>query len=118
MYERVWDEADYVVPPAENGAFFVMTNVVLTPNQTRSVCPEDPAEVKKSVCNTSDDCEPEKVISLVKGHGTQTGVCVPSDRKKGIRVSNSVQYMTYRVWEEEEAITSQPEAPNLLLVTR
>ncbi len=35
MYERVWDEADYVVPPAENGAFFVMTNVVLTPNQTR-----------------------------------------------------------------------------------
>ena len=34
LYERVWDEADYVVPPAENGAFFVTTNVVITPNQT------------------------------------------------------------------------------------
>ena len=40
LYERVWDEADYVVPPAENGAFFVTTNVVITPNQTRGYCPE------------------------------------------------------------------------------
>ena len=40
MYERVWDEADYVVPPAENGAFFVTTNVVITPNQTLGLCPE------------------------------------------------------------------------------
>ena len=40
MYERVWDEADYVVPPAENGAFFVTTNVVITPNQTLGTCPE------------------------------------------------------------------------------
>ena len=40
MYERVWDEADYVVPPAENGAFFVTTNVVITPNQTLGQCPE------------------------------------------------------------------------------
>ena len=40
LYERVWDEADYVVPPAENGAFFVTTNVVITPNQTWGSCPE------------------------------------------------------------------------------
>ena len=40
LYERVWDEADYVVPPAENGAFFVTTNVVITPNQTLGRCPE------------------------------------------------------------------------------
>ena len=40
MYERVWDEADYVVPPAENGAFFVTTNVVITPNQTLGQCPD------------------------------------------------------------------------------
>ena len=39
-YERVWDEADYVIPPAENGAFFVTTNVVITPNQTWGTCPE------------------------------------------------------------------------------
>jgi hypothetical protein len=35
LYTRVWDEADYVIPPAENGAVFVATNVVITPNQTR-----------------------------------------------------------------------------------
>ena len=40
LYERVWDEADYVVPPAENGAFFVTTNIVITPNQTLGNCPE------------------------------------------------------------------------------
>ena len=40
LYERVWDEADYVVPPAENGAFFVTTNIVITPNQTLGHCPE------------------------------------------------------------------------------
>ena len=40
LYERVWDEADYVVPPAENGAFFVTTNIVITPNQTLGRCPE------------------------------------------------------------------------------
>ena len=34
-YFRVWDEADYVVPPAENGAFFITTNVLITPNQTQ-----------------------------------------------------------------------------------
>ena len=40
LYERVWDEADYVVPPAENGAFFITTNLVITPNQTLGQCPE------------------------------------------------------------------------------
>ena len=40
IYERVWDEADYVVPPAENGAFFITTNLVITPNQTMGQCPE------------------------------------------------------------------------------
>ena len=26
MYERIWDEADYVIPPSENNAFFIKTN--------------------------------------------------------------------------------------------
>ena len=37
---KVWDEADYVVPPAENGAFFVTTNLLVTSNQTWGNCPE------------------------------------------------------------------------------
>ena len=40
LYRRVWDVTDFVVPPIENNAFFVMTNVVITPNQTRDECPE------------------------------------------------------------------------------
>uniref|UniRef100_T1JIG8 Uncharacterized protein n=1 Tax=Strigamia maritima TaxID=126957 RepID=T1JIG8_STRMM len=37
---HVWDVADYVVPPQENGAFFVMTNAIITPNQTQATCAE------------------------------------------------------------------------------
>ena len=54
LYHRVWDEADYVVPPAENGAFFVTTNVVITPNQTWGHCPEDPESVPESRCEVTD----------------------------------------------------------------
>jgi len=84
LYERVWDEADYVIPPAENGAFFVMTNMVITPNQTLATCPEDPLEVPESVCAVSDqvtmtshDCQPHRRVR--KSHGPQTGLCVPSN---------------------------------------
>ena len=47
----MWDVADYVVPPAENGAFFVATNVIITPNQTRGFCPEDNFDVKGVDCS-------------------------------------------------------------------
>ena len=36
LYRRIWDVTDYVVPPTENNAFFVTTNVIITPNQTQS----------------------------------------------------------------------------------
>ena len=52
LYERVWDEADYVVPPAENGAFFVTTNVVITPNQTLGHCAEVTQHSEQSSCHT------------------------------------------------------------------
>ena len=55
LYTRVWDVADYVVPPAENGAFFVATNVIITPNQTRGFCPEDNFDVKGVDCNPDPD---------------------------------------------------------------
>lgn len=53
LYNRVWDVADYVVPPAENGAFFITTNMVITPNQTQNVCPEDRA-IKRAECRYND----------------------------------------------------------------
>ena len=91
LYERVWDESDYVIPPSENNAFFVMTNVVLTPNQTRTTCPEDPTELPKIICGrknatsgevniTEGVCVKGQVGSLLKSHGESTGNCILSDR--------------------------------------
>ena len=37
LYRRVWDVTDYVVPPVEKDAFFVTTNIVITPNQVRMI---------------------------------------------------------------------------------
>jgi len=86
LYDRIWDEADYVVPPAENGAFFVTTNVVITPNQTWGTCPEDPVSVPESICivgdtrtNTSQSCNNDNYDSN-KSHGPTTGRCILSDR--------------------------------------
>lgn len=83
LYSRIWDVADYVVPPAENGAFFITTNVVITPNQTQGSCAEDPA-IKRAKCVTDEQCIKDKY--LVFGHGPMTGRCVPSDRSLGIKV--------------------------------
>jgi len=74
---RTWDVADYVIPPQENDAFFVMTNVIVTPNQTQTVCPEDPS-VKGAKCNSSSDCEKNR--GTILSNGPITGECVPSDR--------------------------------------
>ena len=93
MYERIWDDADYVIPPSENNAFFVMTNVIVTPNQTRTHCPEDHIEIPDVVCgnqvssiNRVQDSEKElrkcikgRIISH-KSHGKETGNCVKSDK--------------------------------------
>ena len=96
MYERIWDEADYVIPPSENNAFFVMTNVVITPNQTRSICPEDHFEIPDIICDQRpktgmnesfsnhlkiNQCEKGRIFNH-KSHGRETGNCVKSDRDK------------------------------------
>ena len=89
MYERIWDEADYVIPPSEANAFFVMTNVVITPNQTRRRCPENHMELPQIICNQHNGslkdtpenkniCIKERVFNY-KSHGPETGRCVRSD---------------------------------------
>ncbi|CAG2105829.1 unnamed protein product [Medioppia subpectinata] len=79
IYIRVWDNTDLVVPASENGAFFVTTNTIITPNQTLSVCPED-ADVSDAICDPKvpDMCV-DKVFNL--GHGVSTGKCVQSSRE-------------------------------------
>ena len=50
----------------ENGAFFVMTNMIITPDQTQGTCPEDPglSDVK---CTQDSDCSAMEPVKY--GHG-------------------------------------------------
>src|SRR5947209_3956913 len=43
LYQRIWDPTDYVIPASggDHGGFFIITNVVITPNQTRDICAEE-----------------------------------------------------------------------------
>ncbi|KAG9487738.1 hypothetical protein GDO78_007497 [Eleutherodactylus coqui] len=56
---RVWDVADYIIPPQEENAFFVMTNLILTPNQTQRQCPEVRVQTGRCVAynETVKTCE-------------------------------------------------------------
>lgn len=71
---RIWDVADYVVPPQENDAFFVTTNIIITTSQTQGVCPEAPSV---SGCSTDADCPAGTAVAV--GDGVRTGRCVQSD---------------------------------------
>ena len=103
MYERIWDEADYVIPPSESNAFFIMTNAVITPNQTRGTCPEDHFELSDITCNfprhlanktrrNRDQCIKRRIFSY-KSHGPETGNCIRSDRD-----DESVYVCEIRAW--------------------
>ncbi|XP_040011781.1 P2X purinoceptor 4b [Xiphias gladius] len=72
MDPRLWDVADYVIPPQGDHSFFVMTNMVVTPKQTQSRCPELPSPSTTCV----DDCDCIEGHNDPRGSGIQTGLCV------------------------------------------
>ncbi|BFZ18372.1 hypothetical protein BsWGS_21410 [Bradybaena similaris] len=74
---RTWDVADYVIPPQEANAFFVMTNVHPTLLQTQRKCPESIA-VTAALCQSNADCQKMAGTILSKGNGPVTGECVNS----------------------------------------
>ncbi|XP_063068780.1 P2X purinoceptor 4a isoform X2 [Engraulis encrasicolus] len=69
---RVWDVADYIIPPQEESSFFVLTNLIVTDNQTQAHCAEIPSE--SSRCYTDKDCKVG--IKGPRSNGVQTGRCV------------------------------------------
>ena len=69
--QRLWDAADLNVPPEENGAFFLTTNVIVTHNQTQGECTEPSWQGK---CSNDSDCLPEGTPYHL-GHGVTTGKC-------------------------------------------
>jgi len=70
LYKRVWDITDLAVPPVENSAFFVTTNLVITPNQTRGECPELHDILP---CRSDLDCK--QFLTSGQAHGIPTGIC-------------------------------------------
>ena len=72
LYNRIWDVTDIVVPPVENNAFFVTTNVVLTPGQQRGECPESPSGL--APCASDADCPAGRATSSLAS-GVNTGRC-------------------------------------------
>ncbi|KAJ7398283.1 P2X purinoceptor 5 [Pitangus sulphuratus] len=71
--ERLWDVADYVIPPQGESVFFVMTNLIVTPNQRQATCPES-ASIPDALCHRDKDClEGEAVVA---GNGVKTGRCL------------------------------------------
>ncbi|XP_034728238.1 P2X purinoceptor 4b [Etheostoma cragini] len=71
MDPRFWDVADYVIPSQGDNSFFVLTNVVVTPGQTQSRCPELPNPSTACV----DDCDCMEGYTDPRGNGIQTGLC-------------------------------------------
>ncbi|XP_020564706.2 P2X purinoceptor 1 isoform X4 [Oryzias latipes] len=69
--ERVWDPSDYVFPPQGDSSFVVMTNYILTENQTMGKCPELPG---RYICKSDTDCKGGTYNRTVDGK--LTGVCV------------------------------------------
>ncbi|XP_021271201.1 P2X purinoceptor 5 isoform X4 [Numida meleagris] len=71
--ERLWDVADYVIPPQGENVFFVMTNLIVTPNQRQTTCPES-ASIPDARCSEDEDCPAGQAV--VAGNGVKTGRCL------------------------------------------
>ncbi|XP_018413150.1 PREDICTED: P2X purinoceptor 5 isoform X2 [Nanorana parkeri] len=70
---RLWDVVDYVIPPQGENVFFVVTNLIVTPNQRQGKCSEI-AGIPDAVCTKNSDCPEGEPVSA--GHGVKTGRCL------------------------------------------
>ncbi|PAA81535.1 hypothetical protein BOX15_Mlig019017g3, partial [Macrostomum lignano] len=68
---RVWDSADYIIPPIMNGAIFITTNARVTDKQAMSECPESVGH-----CHQDGDC----LAGSISSQGRRTGRCSPDTR--------------------------------------
>ncbi|XP_034088902.1 P2X purinoceptor 5 isoform X1 [Gymnodraco acuticeps] len=72
---HLWSAEDYVIPPNGEQVFFIVTNLIETPNQRLGFCAES-FKVPNGRCQSDDECvEGEAVIA---GHGIKTGLCINS----------------------------------------
>ncbi|XP_067329350.1 P2X purinoceptor 4 isoform X1 [Anolis sagrei] len=78
---RIWDVADYVIPPQEENSVFIMTNLIITLNQTQGNCAEHPDET--TICQSDKNCT--KGYIGTHSNGVQTGRCVPYPKDTTIK---------------------------------
>jgi len=71
----VFDAMDLVVPSVEEDAFFVTTSMILTPNQSRSICAGND---DVSFCNDTTPCSAGTYSP--KSQGIYTGKCSSNNR--------------------------------------
>nr|XP_060612823.1 P2X purinoceptor 5 [Anolis sagrei ordinatus] len=101
MGERLWDVADYVVPPQGESVFFVMTNLIVTPNQWQSTCPES-AGIPDALCYHQSDCPRGEAV--VAGNGVKTGRCM----KEGSSRSGTCEILAWCPLEEKKSRPKKP----------
>ncbi|XP_045149390.1 P2X purinoceptor 5 isoform X3 [Echinops telfairi] len=70
---RLWDVADYVIPPQGESAFFVVTNLIVTPGQRQDTCAEN-KDIPDAECSEDSDCHAGE--AAVTGNGVMTGRCL------------------------------------------
>ncbi|XP_021949297.1 P2X purinoceptor 4 [Folsomia candida] len=77
LYRRIWDTSDLVFPPyggdGQDGSFIAVTNLLITPNQTRGVCAES-SKSNIAFCSKDKDCVRGK--SVPTSSGVMTGKCM------------------------------------------
>ncbi|XP_063002796.1 P2X purinoceptor 5 [Elgaria multicarinata webbii] len=100
--ERIWDVVDYVIPPQGESVFFVMTNLIVTPNQQQGTCPENPG-IPHAQCYRNSDCPSGEEVAT--GHGVKTGLCV----KVGTNMSGTCEILAWCPVENK----SRPKTPLL-----
>ncbi|XP_052800664.1 P2X purinoceptor 4-like isoform X1 [Mya arenaria] len=87
---RIWDVNDYVVPPQENLAFFVTTNLIVTDGQQMGVCDEDGKVAGANCTLDASICLPGE--PLLTGDGYMTGACVETKRYNNTKVCEVVAW--------------------------
>ncbi|KAM6174586.1 P2X purinoceptor 5 [Erethizon dorsatum] len=71
--ERLWDVADYVIPPQGDNIFFVITNLIVTANQRQGTCAEREG-IPDGMCSQDHDCHAGEPV--IAGNGMKTGRCL------------------------------------------
>ncbi|XP_012581627.1 PREDICTED: P2X purinoceptor 5 isoform X4 [Condylura cristata] len=74
--KRLWDVVDYVIPPQGENVFFIVTNLIVTPNQRQEVCAESES-IPGATCYEDSDCPPGEPV--LTGNGVRTGRCLRAE---------------------------------------